>query len=75
MKPIDYLKLQAKNLFKAYKSRIPYIGDVAGNTYYTYDSKYVDLDTILIEYDWEDERFSSLMKAQHSLAIILGYKK
>ena len=75
MKPIDYFKLQAKNLLRAYKSKMPYLDEVDGNTYYTYDSKYIDLDTILLEYDWEDERFSSLMKAQHNLAIMLGYKK
>ncbi len=75
MKPIDYFKLQAKNLLKAYKSKRPDFDDLDGNTYYTYDSKYIDLDTILLEWDWEDERFSGLMKAQHSLALMLGYEK
>lgn len=74
MTPIDYFKLQAKNLFKDYKTKTPYIDKVDGNSYYTYSPKYFDIERIFLEYDWDEEDFS-LMKAQHLFALMLGFGK
>lgn len=81
MTPIAYFKLQAKNLFKDYKSQTPYIDDVDGNSYYGYSPKYFDIERILLEYNgilhdcrW-DEADLNLMKIQHVFAQMLGFKK
>lgn len=81
MNHIAYFKLQAKNLFKDYKTQAPYIDDVDGNSYYGYSSKYFDIDRIFLEYNsilhecrW-DEGNLSLMQIQHIFAQMLGFKK
>lgn len=71
---IDYFKLQAKNLFRDYKTKTPYIDEVDGNTYYSYTPKYFDIDTIFCEYDIDEENFS-LMNAQHIIAKVVGFNK
>ena len=72
MTHIEYFKLQAKNLFRDYKTQTSYIDDVDGNSYYKYDAKYFDLDGIFLDYDWDEENFS-LMKAQHLIALMVGF--
>jgi hypothetical protein len=74
MTPIDYFKLQAKNLFRDYKTKAPYIDEADGNSYYKYDPKYFDVDAILIDYGWDEEGFS-LMNAQHIIALMVGFRK
>jgi hypothetical protein len=81
MSPIAYLKLQAKNLFKDYKTQSSYVDKVDGNTYYEYSPEYFDIDRIFLEYDdilqdchWHEENLS-LMKIQHIFAQMLGFKK
>ena len=74
MKPVEYLKLQAKNLFKDYKTQTSYIDEVDGHSYYRYDPTYFDIDNIFLEFDWDEEDFS-LMKAQHLIALIVGFEK
>lgn len=74
MTPVDYFKLQAKNLFKDYKTQTSYIDKVDGNSYYTYTPKYFDIDRIFLEYDWDEVNFT-LMKAQHLFALMLGFEK
>lgn len=74
MTPVDYFKLQAKNLFKDYKTQTSYIDKVDGHSYYTYAPKYFDIERIFLEYDWDEEDFS-LMKAQHLFALMLGFEK
>ena len=64
MSPVDFFKLQAKNLLKDYKTQTSYIDPVDGFTYFTYSPDYFDIDRIFLEYDWDEENFS-LMKAQH----------
>ncbi len=71
---IEYFKLLAKNLSKDYKTKTPYIDDVDGNTYFNYNPKYFDIDRILVEYDWDETKFS-LMNAQNIIAQIVGFKK
>lgn len=74
MTHISYFKQQAKNLFKDYQTKIPYIDDIDGNTYYKYDPKYFDIDSILVDYDYDENNFS-LMKAQHLIALMAGFDK
>jgi hypothetical protein len=74
MRPIEYFKLQAKNLFRDYKTQTSYIDDVDGNSYYKYDPTYFDIDGIFVDYDWDEENFS-LMKAQHLIALMAGFRK
>lgn len=81
MNPIAYFKLQAKNLFRDYKTKTPYIDNVDGNSYYGYNPKYFDIDRILLECDgilhdchW-DETSLSLMQIQHIFAQMLGFRK
>jgi len=71
MTPIDYFKLQAKNLFKDYQTKTPYIED--GFSYFNYSPKHFDIDRIFVEYDWDEENFS-LMKAQHLFALMVGFE-
>ena len=74
MKPIAYLKLQAKNLFKDYKTRTPYIDEQDGETYYKYDPQFFDIDGLFLAYDWDENDFS-LMKAQHLITLMAGFNK
>lgn len=62
MKHIDYFKLQAKNLFKDFKSKMQnhFLLDDAENL-------------VLYEYDYKEKDFC-LMKAQHIIADIAGFK-
>lgn len=59
MTHLEYFKLQSKNLFKDFKAKT---------------SKYFDVDEILLSYDWDEDDFS-LMKAQHTIARMVGFKK
>ncbi len=74
MSPVDYFKLQAKNLLKDYQTQTPKIDQVDGVTYLTYSPTYFDIDRIFLEYDWDEKNFS-LMKAQHLFALMLGFNK
>ncbi len=74
MKHTEYFKLQAKNLFKDYKTKTPYIDKIDGNTYFEYKPKYFDIDAILANYDYDETDFS-LMKAQHIIALMAGFNK
>lgn len=76
MKPIDYFKLQAKNLFKDYKTQ--FVDHILpdGTTCYDYMPEYFDLTTIWLDFEeYFDEENFSLMKAQHLMAIMLGFNK
>lgn len=75
MTPIDYFKLQAKNLFRDYKTQFVYLTDADGTSHYTYKPKYFDMDGIFLDFENFDEEDFSLMKAQHLLATMLGFKK
>ena len=75
MNHIDYFKLQAKNLYRDYKTQEPYME--GKEKYYKYYPKYFDIDSIFL--DWcEDpsiEENFTLMKAQHLISKILGFGK
>jgi hypothetical protein len=74
MKHIAYFKQQAKNLFKDYKTKTPYIDDVSGFSFYKYNPKYYDIDSILVDYGYDENDFT-LMKAQHIIALMSGFYK
>ena len=74
MSPVDYFKLQAKNLFKDYKTQQSCIDEEYGFTYFTYSPTYLDIDRIFLDFDWDDENFS-LMKAQHLFSLMVGFNK
>jgi len=72
MTHIEYFKLQAKNLFRDYKTQTSYIED--GDTYYKYAPKFFDIDGIIVDYDLDEENLS-LMKLQHIIALMIGFEK
>jgi len=81
MTHVEYFKRQAKNLFKDYKAKTPYIDKLDGSTYYKYDGKYFDVTWILDDYrfiieecGW-DEGNLSLMNIQHIFAYMIGFEK
>ena len=74
MTHIAYFKRQAKNLFKDYKTKTPYLDKVDGSSCYKYDPKYFDIDGILLAFDYDEDDFS-LMKAQHIIARMIGFYK
>ena len=74
MQPIEYFKLQAKNLFRDYKTQYAYLVDADGTSHYTYKPKYFDVDGIVLDYDLDEDNFS-LMRAQHVIAQMVGFRK
>ena len=74
MPQIDYFKAQAKKLFKDYRTQSTHTDEVGGFTYFTYSPKFFDIDRIFIDYDWDEENFT-LMKAQHLIAVLVGFEK
>ncbi|MCR8561059.1 hypothetical protein KXD93_25605 [Mucilaginibacter sp. BJC16-A38] len=74
MKAIDYFKLQAKNLFKDYKTQTPYSDSVLDGQLYTYNPKYFDVDGIVLDFNIDEDDFS-LMNAQHVIAQLAGFSK
>lgn len=72
---ISYFKLQAKNLLRDYKSRTSYVDKSTGAVVLCqYAPKFFDIDGIFLDYDWPDADFS-LMKAQHFIALMVGFRK
>jgi len=65
MTHIEYFKRQAKKLFRDYQTKKPYFDEVIDDYMYEYSPKYFDID--------EDD--FCLMKAQHIIAIIAGFKE
>lgn len=70
---IAFFKLQAKNLHKDYKTRVERIGD-NGKASYEYKPKYLDIKCIFSDFKVDESNFT-LMKAQHVIARMVGFKK
>jgi len=70
----EFFKLQAKNLFRDYNTKSSYFDEEYGNTYYKYEPRFFDINTLFLYYDVDEENFS-LMKAQHIIALIVGFRK
>ena len=69
MDKIAYFKLQAKNLFRDFKTQT---FDEEGLTRYS-PRFFKDIDDILLSYDVDEEDFK-LMNAQHLIANLAGFK-
>ena len=74
MDTIQYFKLQAKNLFRDYKTKKPVFDEVINDDLYEYSPTYFDMDGIVCDFDINEEKFS-LMNAQHIIAIMAGFDK
>jgi hypothetical protein len=74
MTHVEFFRLQAKNLFKDYNTKRSYIDEVDGDSYYRYEPRFFDINTVFLYYDVDEENFS-LMKAQHLIALIVGFRK
>lgn len=75
MKPIDYFKLQAKNLLKDYQTQFPVYDSVIDDYLNDYKPKYFDVGWIVIDFDINDEEKFTLMNAQHIIAQLAGFDK
>jgi len=74
MNTIDYFKLQAKNLYRDFKTKTPISDKVINDFLYEYTPKYFDIDQIVLDFDIDEENFS-LMNAQHLIANLAGFDK
>ncbi|WP_163409794.1 hypothetical protein [Flavobacterium ajazii] len=74
MIPIDYFKLQAKNLHKDFKTKSPVLDKTTTAFLYEYTSKYFDIEMIIADFDIDEDNFS-LMNAQHVIAKIANFDK
>ena len=74
MTTIEYFKLQAKNLFRDWKTKVPIKEKIAGKEIiiYEYSPKYFDIDQIVCDFDLDEDNFT-LMQAQHVIAILAGF--
>ncbi len=70
MDKIDYFKLQAKNLFRDFKTQTL---DEEGLTRYS-PQFFEDIEWLLVDHDIDEDDFC-LMKAQHLVAQLAGFKK
>lgn len=70
----EFFKLQAKNLFRDYQTKEKVFDQVIGDYLYEYRPKYFDIDSLVLDFDIDEEGFS-LMKAQHIIAQLIGFRK
>ena len=69
MEIIEFFKLQAKNFYKDFKTQ--YLDE---EQIYQYKPKFFkDIDDIILSFDIDEEDFS-LMKAQHYISLLAGFK-
>lgn len=75
MQPIKFFKLQAKNLYKDYKTQ--FLNTEHEIHIFDYSPKYFDINGIVVSYDYEEIEAVSfgLMKAQHLFSWLLGFEK
>ena len=71
MNHIDFFKLQAKNLFRDYKTQ--FLDESGSVPIYNYKPKYFDINGIIVDFDWNEENLS-LMKIQHMFAVLVGFE-
>lgn len=74
MTPINYFKLQAKNLFKDFKTQHLVFDQEMQLDSYEYTPKYFDIVGILLYHDFDEDKFT-LMNAQHLIAKFAGFGK
>lgn len=76
MQQIEYFKKQAKKLYSDYKTQHTSENYEDGSPLYSYDPKYFDIDEIIYDFNngYEGEDKFTLMKLQHIIAQMAGYK-
>jgi hypothetical protein len=74
MIPIDYFKLQAKNLHKDFKTKSPVLDKSTTAFLYEYTPKYFDIEMIIADFGIDEDNFS-LMNAQHVIAKMANFDK
>jgi len=74
MTPIEYLKLQAKNLYKDFKTQTSSFDPKIGRKVYNYEPKYFWFDMLVDDFKIDEERFK-LGNAQHIIAKLCGFTK
>lgn len=74
MKPIEYLKLQAKNLHRDFKTQTSSFDSKLRRNVYEYDPKYFKIDLLIADFNINEEKFT-LMNAQHIIAKLCGLDK
>lgn len=74
MKTIEYFKLQAKNLYKDFKTQKTFFDSTIGHDLYEYAPKFFDVDALVIDFDIDEGNFT-LMKSQHYIAQLAGFRK
>lgn len=74
MKTINFFKLQAKNLHRDFKTKKAVTDNADSFWLYDYEPKYFDVGTIIYDFKLDEEKLT-LMKAQHVIAQMAGFKK
>ncbi|MXN90315.1 hypothetical protein GR160_03675 [Flavobacterium sp. Sd200] len=74
MKPIEYLKLQAKNLHRDFKTQTSSFNQELRRNDYNYDPKFFKFDLLVNDFNIDEEKFT-LMNAQHIIAKLCGLEK
>lgn len=74
MKPIEYLKLQAKNLHRDFKTQTSSFDQGLHRNVYDYDPKFFKFDLLVNDFNINEEKFT-LMNAQHIIAKLCGLEK
>jgi len=73
MNHIDFFKLQAKNLYRDYKTQKTVLNE-GGESYLEYEPKFFEIYSIFDDYKIDEQDFS-LMSAQHLVARMLRFNK
>lgn len=70
MTPIEYLRLQAKYFLRDWQTRRL---DESG--VWLCSPKHINVDGLMLDYGFNDEEEPSLSRAQHMIAVVLGFPK
>ncbi len=74
MTPIEYLKLQAKNLHKDFKTQTSTFDPKLGRKVYDYEERFFKIYDLIADFNIDEEGFK-LMNAQHVIAKLSGFNK
>lgn len=74
MTPIEYLKFQAKNLYKDFKTQTSSFDPKLRRNVYEYDPRFFKIDLLVDDFNINEENFK-LGNAQHVIAKLCGLDK
>ncbi len=74
MTPIEYLKIQSKNLHKDFKTQTSSFDPKLGRKVYDYEPKYFKFDMLVTDFNINEDGFK-LGNAQHVIAKLCGFTK